>query len=111
MATVTLTNGLVSVEMSNQEVAKVRQVLLSAKNSSHQDFKNWLTSLETDWDQIIVKQGNTNTFTVSEDDAKQFQDLTGEMRESNDLDWDSDLNELDSKIHNLWLQPADQFSW
>lgn len=115
MATVTLEGDRVRIVISNQEAGLLRAALARGVSDQHDDFKHWLIELESDWVEFVDKQGNNNTLhekstplvMLTEGDAKQLQDLTGEMRES-DSSWGSVLDDLDNKLHNIWLRPHDR---
>lgn len=106
---VSIDNGIVTITITVPEANALRRALNDAGIQQHQDYQFWVVTLRENWDAIATRQGNTWTIIVDEEDAKQLQDLTGQMREEANSAWETSLEEFDNKLHNLWLRPADHF--
>ena len=106
----TIDNGIVIITMNGSERNSLQRVLNAANAQNHQDFKHWLLDLRENLNSFFPPVGGGNFGgSIPEEDAKQLQDLTGQMIEEVNPAWEALLVEFDNKIHNLWLLPADQF--
>jgi len=106
----TIDNGIVTITMNGNERNSLQRVLNAANAQNHGDFKDWLLDLRENLNSFFppVGQGNFGG-SIPEDDAKQLQDLTGQMITQVNPAWEELLVEFDNKIHNLWLLPELHF--